>query len=695
MSDQENAKITKINRSEIKKLEDKIIRYRIAYYQGRPEISDVEYDALEEKLQKIHPHSYVFSMVGSANKKKKGLSKDKNQSSDKSGGKIPHKKKMLSLLKTYDKEELKSWMGSEVVVSTDKLDGVSCSLVYQEGELIIAKTRGDGSVGEDILGKVWWIESIPKYIKDENIEVRGEIYCNEENFLSLAKEMDKRKLERPTSQRNIVAGLLGRKDHLDLCMFLQFMAFELISNGEQEGENNGEDSDDDNKNGRNTSEEGNEHPTEYQKYQDLKKLGFDLPNFRKHTNWKTVEETLAATNDFMLQGEYQIDGVVFTYNDLRLHKKLGATSHHPRYKIAFKFRGEERVSTINKIIWSVSRNGVLTPVAEIEPVELAGAIISRVTLHNYGIVRAHKLKEGDQIRIIRSGEVIPKFLSVEKSFEQGKMKIPSHCPSCHGKVREEGIRLICDNPNCVGRNKDSILNFIRNIGIENLSEKRLQEMMEKGLVKDIPDLYNLTKEDFLSMDKVKDKLAEKWWNSINSSKRTDLVTFLSSLGLIGMGRNKCEKIVRSGYNTIEKLKTLRLNDLIEIDSFAEQSGGDFLNSLQSKWPLIDTLIKKGFTFVEDSSATNMGSGIRGKENPLISEKSFCITGELSMKRAEVEKLIKSQGGQVLSAVTKNTNFLVTNEKESSSNKFQKAKSLGIPIISEEDLMKMLSIQSKG
>ena len=626
-----------------KELEGLIRHHKICYYQGNPEISDAEYDRLEDELRAINPDNSVLQMIGSVT-----LGENK----------VRHKKKMLSLNKTYQLDELKNWAGANEVVSCYKIDGVSCSLVYEKGILRLAKTRGDGVEGENITAKVRWMDCVPQEVdnfkKYSQVEIRGELFCDAKSFFLLAEEMEQRGLARPTSQRNIVAGLVSRKENLELSRHIRFKGYDYIND-----------------------EDGVK--TEMSKMDVLKKGGFDVLEMILHQDNSTLSQAIEDAQHFMEEGEYQIDGLVFSYNLLSLHEELGETVHHPRYKMAFKFAGEAKITTIKEIVWSVSRNGILTPVALVEPVELSGAIISRVTLHNYGMVKNYQLKSGDQIEIIRSGEVIPKFLSVTKSSDRN-WEVPAVCPTCGAKVEIEEIRLFCSNAKCPGRISEGILNFVQKIGIAEISFKRLDEMIRAGLVRNIPDLYRLQIKDFLSLEKVQDKLAQKFFEEIQKSKKTSLATFLSALGISGGAFNKCEKVVRNGFNTIDKIKTLSLAGLMEIESFAEKSAQEFLNSLQEKHTLIDELLEIGFVFEENTQHAT-----------IISGKKICITGALSEKRATIEEWIREGGGIIVASVSSNTDYLLTNESESTSSKYKKARALGTKIISENDLKKMLQL----
>ena len=626
-----------MNRIEV--LEQEIIKHKNLYYQGKPEISDIEYDKLEDELRELAPQSEILSFVGSEYFK---------------GEKVEHDRKMLSLNKTYKLEELIKWADGKKVISTLKIDGSSCSIVYAAGKMQIAKTRGDGKFGEKISNKALNISEIPKVVKENrSFEVRGEIFCTEDNFFKLSDEMQSRGLDKPTSQRNIVAGLLGRKENIDLCRFLSFQAFEMLS-------------------------DEIELSDEMQKFETLKQLGFETPSININTNEKEFKETLAEAQDFMSNGEYLIDGIVFSFNDLDLHRTMGETAHHPRYKMAFKFQGDVKTTKIKSISWQVSRNGILTPVGNVEPVELSGAKVSRVTLHNYGLVKQFELKKGDEIKIVRSGEVIPKFLEVLQSSDN-KFEVPKVCPSCEEKVYIEDIRLICKNDTCPDKIKDEMLNFVKKIGIDDLSSKRIEEFIKAGVLTDIPSLYDIKVEELLKLDKVKDKLANKIVDNIQSSLNVDLITFLSALGISGGAYNKCEKVVLGGFDSIDKILNMKTEDLMQLEGFAHKSSEEFVKSIQEKKSLINTLLKKGFDFKKVK--TNSSEALEGKK--------FCITGTLSMKRSDLQKMIKQNGGQAVSSVSTNTDYLITNDTESSSSKFKKAQELSIPIINEDKFLEMI------
>ncbi len=629
-----------MKKSKIQELEQEILYHKEKYYSGHAEISDEAFDKLEENLRSLDPQNPVLQIVGSTPKEIET--------------KVSHDKKMLSLEKTYSEDDLIKWIDNKDVVSIFKIDGSSCSLIYENHHLKVAKTRGDGSFGENITSKLIFMGNVPKNInKDSRIEIRGEVFCKENEFFELTNEMRRLNLELPSSQRNIVAGILGRKENIQLARFLNFKAFDIISNEKIK--------------------------TESEKFDLLKNLGFDVPEFVLHKKNTGIKERIEEAKSFSSSGDYLIDGLVWVYNDVKMHEELGETSHHPRYKLAFKFAGESKKTKIVKIEWGVSRNGVLTPVAIVEPVELSGALISRVTLHNMGLVKSFNLKIDDEIEIIRSGEVIPKFLSVVKSSHQN-IFIPNQCPSCHGPLLEDEIWLICRNENCPEKVKAEILNYFHRSGIEDISDKRIEEMLEKKLITKISDIYSLTKEDFFRLEKVKEKLAEKMFNNIQKSKNQNILNFIVSIGIEGLSKTKTEKIIDHGFNTLEKFLNLSEENLKNIEGFAEKSSRDIVKSLNSKNKLISDLLDAGVRIEELS---------KKKHSNKLELKKICITGELSRPRSEFEEIIKSHGGVITGSVSKNTDYLLTNETDSGSSKFLKAKSLGVEIISEQELISIL------
>jgi DNA ligase (NAD+) len=625
-----------------------IMHHKRLYYAGKPEVADAVYDRLEEELRSLDPEHPALEFVGTA----PSSSGSKRQTHD-----IP----MLSLNKTYKEEDLASWMGSEPIVGTPKVDGNSLSLIYRQGVLVMAKTRGDGRVGEDVTDKVRWIpDCLKKLDQAVDLDVRGEVYCTTHQFAGLVQEMLDRGLERPNNPRNIVAGLLGRKVHVDLCRFFNFFAFEALGPGLEK------------------------IPTEMAKFDWLDQRGFRVPAHKLLQSAEDISAYLGDVKRWMEEGEIAYDGAVFSYNRLALHQQLGSTGHHPRYKLSFKWQGQTAVAVIDEIVWATSRLGIITPVAVIEPVNLSGAKITNITLHNAEHVKAYNLKKGDQIEIVRSGEVIPKFLQVVQP-KPGNYKWPDKCPSCHGKVEFDGVRLKCVNQDdCPAQRSGFILNWIRAAEIDDLSEKRLEQLIQCGLVEHVADLYRLKENDFLKLPATKEKMASKLHTNIQASCQLPLAKFLNGLGIEGAGMRTWEKLLEH-YPSLDAIMAMTATELMEIEGFAQKSAEQIVHGLKVKKPVIQRLLKVGVEPQAPKRKHAPGSG------PLAG-KQFVITGSLSRPRDEIEKAIREAGGKTGSSVSKNTFALVTNDTDTGSSKMKKAKELGIPIWSEDQLMAQMEGQ---
>jgi DNA ligase (NAD+) len=631
--------------SKTQKLANLIMLHKRLYYAGTPQISDADYDKIEDELRSLSPDHPALSYVGT--------------DTSSQGRKVHHEKPMLSLQKTYNLSELDSWAANRDIMGTLKVDGASMSLVYEGGRLSLAKTRGNGRVGEDVTDKIFWVSDCLKDIGDNlDFEVRGELYCSEHQFALLVEEMIALGLERPSSPRNIVAGLLGRKSYIDLARYFNFLAFDIHS-------------------------EELQFATEQEKFKWLDHKGFRLPHPRILRQADEIHAYIEEVRQIMAEGDIGLDGAVFSYNDISLHQQLGHTSHHPRYKMSYKWQGQTALSEISDITWSTSRLGVVTPVAVIEPVELSGAKITNITLHNAEHVKAYNLKVGDTIEIIRSGEVIPKFLEVKKQAE-GSYSWPEICSSCQTKLIYDGVRLRCPNTlSCSAQQSGSILNWIRSAEIDDLSEKRLETMMDVGLVVNAQDLYHLKKEDFLKLPLVKEKMAEKLYRNIQSSKNLPLARFLNGLGIEGVGLTSWEKIL-SVLGSFEALREASIDDLIAIDGFAEKSARQIVEGLKQRSPLIESLLDAGVEpqFLPPNQSPDGNSPLQNK--------NIAITGTLSRPRSELETIIKNAGGHPTSSISKNTFALVANDKNSTSSKMKKAVQLNIPIWSEEELLAVIN-----
>lgn len=626
-------------------LAEAILRHKKLYYAGKPEISDQAFDKLEDELRRLAPEHPVLNVVGG------GVAEGSE--------KVTHDLPMLSLQKTYTAPELYRWADAHEVVGTVKVDGVSMSLIYDDGRLVMAKTRGNGYVGENVTSKIRWVPGIASTVNTKGrVEIRGEVYCTEENFIRISDTMESLGLDRPVSPRNIVAGQLGRKTHIDLARYFRFFAFSVVDYANALG-----------------------FKTEMDGFSWLAANSFSLPFPKLLKGTGQIDAYLEEVKDLIEADEFPIDGAVFGYNSLAMHDELGNTAHHPRYKMSFKWQGETAESVIRSVFWSPSRLGVITPVAVIEPVSLSGAQITNITLHNAAHVKAYNLKPGDRIEIVRSGEVIPKFLQVVKAAE-GEFVWPARCPACETTLEYDGVRLKCHNATgCPAQQIGAILNWIRCAEIDDLSEKRLVPLIDKGLVKTMADLYRLKLDDFYVIPQTKEKMATKLHNNILKSRTLPLASFLNGLGIEGAGLTTWEKLLEV-FPTLEALQKARVEDIVEIEGFALKTATQIVEGLAARKDVISDLFEAGVR-----PAVPEHGDVRG-DGPL-SGKTFVITGALSLPRADVEKAIKAAGGKTGSSVSKNTFAVITDDPDSGSSKMKKAKDLGVQLWDEQKLWELI------
>jgi len=626
--------------SKQKELEKKIIYHKQQYYTGRAEISDAEYDNLEEELKNIAPDSYVLSQVGFTFETKK----------------IKHNYPMLSLDKRRNPDEIISWMDGEPCMVSYKMDGSSASLVYENGIFKLAKSRGDGIFGENLTSYFKYIK-FPAILfcdplKGKTVEIRGEVCISRNSFYLLADKMSSKKLERPKSIRNIVAGLLHKKNDLELCTYLDFIAYELFC--------------DDLK-----------IETEQEKFNILECEKFKTPwhtSIKNKTEFNTVLEEYQNSIE---SGDYLTDGLVLAINNLKIQRDRGITAHHPKGKMAFKFKSDVAETTIENIIVDVGRTGKITFVAQLSPVELSGATVRNVTLNNAKYIENNNINTGCQIEITRSGEVIPKYLKTIK--ENGVYELPQQCPSCGGNLERSvtGIDLMCKNFKCTAQLKGKIANWIDVTGIENIGPSTLDRLYDLKLVTTPIDLYSLKGEDIADIDGLGKKSADKIIENINTSKNLKFATFLTALGIDGLGKGVAALIAEK-YPSFEHLQSATVEDLKSINGIGEILAGN----------LIDGMNKFGSELYKDLLSKGVKiTGETVKKGDVFKDKTFVITGKLSKSRKEIADFIKQNGGKVTGSVSKNTTFLVCNEPSESS-KSKKAKSLNISIISEDELFKI-------
>ncbi len=654
------------------------LRRMIRYHDWRyyvlndPEISDKEYDDMMNQLKALEKEYPQFITPDSPTQRIGGGILEGFST-------VRHKVKMLSLDNTYSEEEVWEWekklkrmlkkdIPLDYVVEL-KIDGVSCSLLYREGMLVLGSTRGDGEVGEDITENLKTIRSIPLRLLGDNvpyeIEVRGEIYMEKNDFEMINKEKIKKDEPPFANPRNAASGSLKLLDP-SLVSKRNLKCF-IHSFGWIGGET-------------------------FSSQQDflgaIKKWGLRTnPHNRYCRNLKEVIDYYNFWVSRKDKLEYEVDGVVIKVNDFKLQKNLGTTLKSPRWAVAYKFPAHQATTVVENIEFGVGRTGIITPVAILKPVDCGGVTISRATLHNFDEIERLGVRIKDTVLIERAGEVIPKIVKVILSKRKGKEKkivIPKVCPVCGGRIskeREGEVYWYCINPDCPARLKESILHFVSRsaMDIEGMGKSLVKELVDRGMVKRLVDIYKLKKEDFYSLPLFKDKKVENLCTAIQKSKKNSLSRFLYGLGIRHIGE-KAADLLAEKYPNIEIFFRLRKEDfesIPEIGSIMAQSLVDFFSQKRIK-KMIEEFKKLGLSLKKERETKS--SKLRGK--------TFVFTGELdSFSRQEAQEAISELGGKYSSSVSKNTDFVVVGKNPGS--KFNKAKQLGVKIINESEFKKIL------
>ena len=568
--------------------------------------------------------------------------------------KIKHNHLMLSLDKTKDLDDVKSFINKKDFLMMAKMDGLTCSLHYQNGKLISAETRGDGVIGEDVLHNARVIPSIPNYINYfEDLVIDGEIICSYKDFEYFENEYK--------NPRNFAAGSIRLLDNKE-CekRKLQFVAWDIISGFDEES-------------------------TLDKKLIKASQLGFTIIPFLTNSydvdNLKEIISTLS----------YPIDGLVFKFNDIAYGKTLGATSHHFNNAIAYKFYDEVYETSVIKIEWGMGRTGVLTPVAVFEPVEIDGSIVERASLHNLSILEEMKLKyQGQKVEVFKANAIIPQIAKVydykSESTSIAGMEIPSVCPVCGGatEVRKSDgdIKVLyCTNPQCEGKLINQIDHFCgkKGLDIKGMSAATLEKLLSWGWVNNLSDIMTLEKyqQEWINKPGFGEKSVNNLLDNIQSAKNTTLQKFISSIGIPLIGRTLSKELVKhiSSYEDFRD-KINSKYDFSIIDGFASEKCAAILN-------FDYTEADKVYPYLtiqnNEKQASNNLDGL-----------NVVITGKLNLfkNRAELQKTIEDKGGKVISSVSNKTSYLINNDVNSTSSKNKTARELNIPILSEKEFIEI-------
>ena len=645
---------------EYKKSVELLNKYAYHYYVlDDPIATDEEYDALYRQVEE-YEHKYPEKIL-------------KNSPTQRVGDRIAegfekakHLSRMWSLEDVFNHQELVEWIERIKRIESDlsfycepKFDGASLNLIYEDGELKMGITRGDGVEGENITQNVKTIRSIPLTIKEKSlIEIRGEVVIEKEEFERINKERLEHNEPPFANPRNAAAGSLRQLDpRITAKRKLLFLPYGV---------------------GVNLLDF--EYLSELMEY--IYSLGFKKPPFRSTA--KDANEIESIYNRMKEEREsypMMLDGMVVKVNELQKHEELGYTVKYPRFMVAYKFPAVEKVTQLKDVILQVGRTGVVTPVAIVEPVEIEGAVVERATLHNFDEIERKDIRIGDFVIILRSGDVIPKITKVLKERRSGDEKIierPKSCPVCGSELLDEGALIKCQNLSCEARVVNSIIYFASKpcLNIEGLGEKIVEQLYKAGLVKSVLDLYSLTMEQLLTLEGFKEKKAKNLLNAIEASKGSELWRFINALGIEHIGE-VASKILAQHFGLAYKDATKE--QLLALDGFGEEMAESFLEFVRINK---ETLLK-----LEDIiHPIPPQKREEAKENP-FKDKRVVLTGTMSKPRGEIKTLLEDLGAKVSSSVSKKTDFVIYGEDAGS--KYDKAVSLGVKTINENEMMEMI------
>jgi len=662
----------------VEELRELIRVYDYKYYVlAEPLISDYEYDMLVKELEQIEiSQPELITSDSPTQRVGKDLTKEFKS--------VTHKVPMLSLANSYSEKELFDFdrrvreglpADEEIEFVVEyKIDGASVSINYIDGSLITAATRGDGFTGEEITANVKTIKSVPLRFKKNksilyklnNIEVRGEIFMMVEDFKKLNEQREKKGEKLFANPRNSAAGTLKMQDPRAVALRpLSIFAYVLIS----------------------TEEDFN---TQHENLQILKELGFTVnPETKLCKNINEVLEYCRVLEEKRRSLLYEVDGVVVKVNSIRQQKILGNIAKSPRWAIAFKFKARQAFTKLNGITWSVGRTGAVTPVAELEPVLLAGSTISRATLHNIDEIRRKDIRKDDTVIIEKGGDVIPKVVAVvlEKRDENSlPTQPPSNCPVCGASLiqPENEVAYYCENTECPAQEKGRLEHFASRgaMDIEGLGEALVDLLVDKGFLKSYADIYDLKnkREDLIQIERLGEKSVDNLLTAIEASKSQPFARVLFALGIRYVGSGAAKKLAEH-FNSIDDLINAEGEEITAIHEIGPSISGSVLKffSNESNKAIITRLKEHQLNFKAEKKIAS---------ETFFTGKTFVLTGVLSsFSREEAGDRINNLGGKVTSSISKKTNFVIAGENAGS--KLAKAKSIGVAVMNENEFIKHL------
>lgn len=662
-----NVKFSEIE-DKINSLKEQINKHNDAYYgQDAPLISDAEYDELYSELKKLE-ELYPQFVTKDSPTQKVGVEISEKFSP------VKHKYRLYSLDNSNNYEELEKWYQRvkkeypnepEIeLVAELKIDGLAVALSYEKGILKVGATRGDGITGENITDNLRMVNGIPHILPEPiDIEVRGEVYMPISSFEKLNESQRERGQKEFANPRNAAAGSLRQLDSsVTKERDLHFFAYNAIINDE------------------------NAPKTHFEALNLLKRLGFGLnPNHIASLGCHGAEMYCKKWEHERADLDYATDGVVIKVNDIFKQNELGFTAKAPKWATAFKFPPEEVWTTLENIEISVGKSGAVTPVAILKPVALAGTIVKRASLHNFDEIQRLSLNAGDEVLVKKAAEIIPKVIKKYNENETSSYLAPNKCPACETELvkPENEVALYCPNYwGCPAQVKGRIEWWASKdaMDIDGLGSSIVEQLVDKKLVQDVSDLYALTLEDLMKLDLIQEKSAANLLSAIETTKKRPLNKFLTALSIKLVGKETADLIVNN-FPTLEEAKNATFQELVAIDGIGEKVAKsiiDFFNDDKNK-AILEKLQKYGVES-QGSSIEKLSDDLNGK--------SFVITGTLSKPRSEFEAQIKAHGGKISSSVSKKTSYVLAGENPGS--KFDKATSLGIIILSEDEFTSMVN-----
>ena len=634
------------------------------YVLDQNEIEDYEYDMLQRELKELEEQNPEFVRKDSPTQRVGGMALSTFE-------KVEHKVQMGSLQDVFSFEEVKAFVervtsqvsDPEFVVEP-KIDGLSVSLMYENSELTVGSTRGDGFVGEDVTANIKTIRSVPLKLKKQLplIEVRGEVYMPRSAFEKLVEEQEINGDQPFKNPRNAAAGSLRQKNSkITAQRKLDIFCFNI------------------------QQIEGEEMTSHKQSLDYISELGFKtVPGYKKVKTYDEIKSCIEEIGQKRFSLPFDIDGVVIKVDSFSQRDSLGATAKVPKWAVAYKFPPEEKDSKLLDIEVNVGRTGVLTPVAVFEPIFLAGTSVSRATLHNQDFIMEKNISIGDIITVRKAGDIIPEVLSVKQKLSgDTHFRLPDKCPVCGAAVErvQDEAAIRCTNVECPAQLFRSIVHFASKgaMNIDGLGPQIVRQLLECGLIKGIADLYELTPEKLLFLEGFKQKSADNLVSAIEASKQNSLDKLIFGLGIRNIG-SASAKLLCERFGGLDDIMAATAEDISEIDGFGEIMAQSVYSAFRDEHLI---------SLIEKLKANGVNTSYQKSQiDDRFAGKTFVLTGTLpTMKRDEAKELIEKYGGKASGSVSKKTSYVLAGEEAGS--KLTKAQQLGIPVISEEEFLQMI------